>query len=195
MGKFAAWLQGVVVTAGAAGLFLVAFLDSSFLSLPEIADILVVYMVTQHPERVVLYVIANTAGSMFGCLVLYFIGRKGGEPLIRKRFKGPSIERAMGFFQRYGVMAVLIPSLLPPPMPFKIFVLLSGVAAIPVARFATAVAIGRGLRYSILGFLAVRYGQQAITYARENVVVVSLVAVGLLLVAFAIYLRWARSKA
>jgi membrane protein YqaA with SNARE-associated domain len=172
---------------------LFAFLDSSFLSLPEIADILVVYMVTQHPERVVLYVIANTAGSMCGCLVLYFIGRKGGEPLIRKRFKGPSVERAAEFFQRYGVMTVLIPSLLPPPMPFKIFVLLSGVAGISVGRFATAIAIGRGLRYSILGFLAVRYGQQAITYVRENVVVVSLVAVGLLVVAFVIYLRWAKT--
>jgi len=193
MEKFAAWLQGVVVTAGAAGLFLVAFLDSSFLSLPEIADILVVYMVTQHPERVVLYVIANTAGSMGGCLVLYVIGKKGGEPLIRKRFKGPTVERAMGFFQRYGVMTVLIPSLLPPPMPFKIFVLLSGVAGIPVARFATAIAIGRGLRYSILGFLAVRYGNVALVYVRENVVMVSLVAVGLLLTVFVIYAWWART--
>jgi membrane protein YqaA with SNARE-associated domain len=193
MSRFAAWIQGVALSLGAPGLFLIAFLDSSFLSLPEIADIMVVYMVTQHPSRVVLYVLATTTGSMCGCLLMYLIGRKGGEAVVRKRFAGPAVERAMGFFQRYGVVAVLIPSLLPPPMPFKIFVLLSGVSRIPTLRFLTAIAIGRGLRYSILGALAIRYGRPAMAFIRENVAVVSLVAAGLLLVAFAVYLRWARS--
>jgi membrane protein YqaA with SNARE-associated domain len=193
MSRFAAWIQGVALSLGAPGLFLIAFLDSSFLSLPEIADIMVVYMVTQHPSRVVLYVLATTTGSMCGCLLMYFIGRKGGEAVVRKRFAGPSVERAMGFFQRYGVVAVLIPSLLPPPMPFKIFVLLSGVSRIPTLRFLTAIAIGRGLRYSILGALAIRYGRPAMAFIRENVTLVSLVAAGLLLVMFAVYLRWARA--
>ena len=61
-------------------------------------------------------------------------------------------------------MAVLIPSLLPPPSPFKIFVLLAGVVGISVARFATAIAIGRGIRYVALGYLAVRYGSRAGAY-------------------------------
>ena len=68
----------------------------------------------------------------------------------------------MRALQRHGVMAVLIPSLLPPPSPFKIFVLLAGVVGISAVRFATAIAIGRGVRYLALGVLAVKYGDQAI---------------------------------
>ena len=109
-------------------------------------------MVTRHPERDRSGTsLAAIAGSMAGCLVLYYIGRKGGEALVRKRFTGDRIERAMAALRRYGVMAVLIPSLLPPPAPFKIFVLLAGVVGISVARFATAIAIGRGVRYLALG--------------------------------------------
>ena len=75
----------------------------------------------------------TVAGSMAGCLALHYLGRKGGEALVRKRFTGDKIERALAALQRYGVMAVLVPSLLPPPAPFKIFVLLAGVAGISAA--------------------------------------------------------------
>src|SRR5438552_1352691 len=150
MGGFVGRLRALAVALGAPGLFLVAFLDSSFLSLPEIADLLVVYMVTRHKARWVLYVVATTAGSLAGCLVMYYIGRKGGEALVRRRFAGGHVERTLAAFQRHGVMAVLIPSILPPPAPFKIFVLLAGAAGISAPQFAGAVAIGRGARYLVL---------------------------------------------
>jgi membrane protein YqaA with SNARE-associated domain len=194
MGKIAAWVQKVALALGAPGLFLIAFLDSSFLSLPEIADIMVVYMVVQHPARLPLYVVATTVGSICGCLIMYSLGKKGGEAMIRKRFAGPSVERATGVFRRYGVMAVLVPSLLPPPMPFKIFVLLAGVVGIPVRRFVAAIAIGRGARYTILGVLAVEYGEPALKYLRENGVTVALIAVGVLLAGFAAYLVWTKRQ-
>src|SRR3954471_16783015 len=111
MGGSVGKLRALAMALGAPGLFLIAFLNSSFLSLPEIADLLVIYMVTQHKHRLVIYVIATTLGSIGGCLVMYFIGRKGGEALIRKRFAGGSVERAMRTVQRHGVMAVLIPSI------------------------------------------------------------------------------------
>src|SRR4051794_19084373 len=110
MAKIAAWARGLALTLGAPGLFLVAFLDSSFLSLPEITDILVVYMVTRHPARVLLYVLAATLGSLGGCLVMYFLGRKGGQALMRKRFAPASVERAMAAFERHGVLVVLVPA-------------------------------------------------------------------------------------
>src|ERR1044071_1836463 len=147
MGRIADWARGVALTLGAPGLFLVAFLDSSFLSLPEITDLLVVWMVTRHPARMVIYVVGATLGSLAGCLVMYFIGRKGGEALIRKRFAGPTVERAMAAFERRGVLVVLVPAILPPPAPFKIFVLLAGVAGISPAKFVTAILLGRGSRY------------------------------------------------
>jgi len=195
MESFVSRVRAFALALGAPGLFIVAFLDSSFLSLPEIADLLVIYMVTLHKHRLVVYVLATTLGSIAGCLVMYYIGRKGGEALVRKRFTGGTVERTMQTFQRHGVMAVLIPSLLPPPAPFKVFVLLAGVANISPGRFATAVAIGRGSRYLALGLLAVRYGDRAMAYMRENAAVVSLAAVGLLLAMFGLYLLWTRAQA
>jgi len=194
MGRFVDRIRALAMVLGAPGLFLVAFLDSSFLSLPEIADLLVVYMVTKEPARMVLYAVCATLGSMAGCLVMYYLGRKGGEALVRKRFAGPSVDRATAAIRRHGVIAVLVPAILPPPAPFKVFVLLAGAAGISAGRFITAVAIGRGARYLVLGILAVKYGGRAMAYMRDHSVAASLIAVGMLAVGFLAYLAWDRSQ-
>jgi len=194
MSRLVAWVQALALTMGAPGLFLVALLDSSFLSLPEIADLLVMWMVVQHKERLVLYATAATLGSVCGCLALYFVGRKGGDALVRKRFKSASVDRTLAAFQRHGVMTVLLPSILPPPAPFKIFVLLAGVARISVGQFSIAIAIGRGARYFVEGLLAVWYGEQAIAFIRENGARASLWLVAVLAVAFGGYLLWRRAR-
>jgi len=178
----------LALTLGAPGLLLVAFLDSSFLPLPGITDVLLIVLVTRTPELMLLYVAATTVGSLGGCLVMHFLGRKGGDALIKRRFATAKIERAMASLQRHGVMAVLIPALLPPPAPFKIFLLLAGAVGIPATRFAAAIAIARGARYLALGILAARYGTWAETYLRENGASVSLLVVGLLAVTFVVYL-------
>src|SRR5262249_44542625 len=154
-----------------------AFLDSTFLPLPGITDILLIVMVTRRPPLMFAYVVLTVAGSVAGCLVMHAIGKKGGDALVRRRFTGERIERALAALQRYGVMAVLIPSLLPPPAPFKIFVLLAGVVGISAVRFATAIAIGRFARYLALGLLAVKYGERALAYVREHGTTTSLIAV------------------
>jgi len=179
---------------GAPGLFLVAFLDSSVLSLPEITDLLVVWMVTRRHDAMLLYVVAATLGSLAGCLIMYGIGRKGGEALMRRRFTTGKVDRALAAFDRFGIMVVLIPSILPPPAPFKIFVLLAGVAQISLAHFTTAIIIGRGARYLILGILAVRYGEAAINYLDENGAQVAIVVVGLLLAGLAAYVVWRKAR-
>jgi membrane protein YqaA with SNARE-associated domain len=140
--SFISWVYAFAVGIGGPGLFAVAFLDSSFLSLPEINDLLLVWMVSRHESRMVLYAASATLGSISGCLVLYYIGRKGDQFVVR-RFSPDRVQRALAQFQRFGVLAVLIPSLLPPPAPFKIFVLLSGVAGIRPSRFVLAIAVGR----------------------------------------------------
>jgi membrane protein YqaA with SNARE-associated domain len=194
MGRIASRVYALAVALGAPGLFLVAFLDSSFLSLPEVADILVVSMVAGNKPRVVLYVACATLGSIAGCLVMYFIGKKGGAALVGKRFAHGSVNRAMAAFDRYGTMAVLIPSILPPPAPFKIFVLLAGVAGISAPRFIAAIAIGRGARYAVLGFLAVRYGDRAMAYMHEHGAKVSLIVVGVLVAGLLAYLLWSKRQ-
>jgi membrane protein YqaA with SNARE-associated domain len=196
MNRFVDRLRALALAWGAPGLFTVAFLDSSFLPLPGITDILLIVMVTRHTEGMPLYVAAATLGSVAGCLVMHTIGRKGGDALVRRRFSGPRVERATAALQRHGVMSVLIPSLLPPPAPFKIFVLLAGVVGISASRFAAAIAIGRGIRYLALGVLAVRYGATASTYVAQHGAAASLVLVGVLGAGFAAYLvvRKARGR-
>ena len=194
MGEFVDKLRGLALALGGPGLFLVAFLDSSVLPLPGITDILLVVMVTRTPGAMLWYVATTVAGSVAGCLVLHYLGRKGGEAFVKKRFTGDKIERAMGALQRNGVMAVLVPCLLPPPAPFKIFVLLAGVVGISAVKFATAIAIGRGIRYLALGVLAVQYGSQASEYMREHGTAVSIAAAAVVVCGFGAFLLWSKAR-
>jgi len=193
LSRFIHSIQALALAWGAPGILVVAFLDSSILSLPEIADLLVIWMVTTHPARFALYVSSATIGSLLGCLALYYVG-KGGEALLRKRISTHRYDKTLDAFRRHGVMAVLVPSILPPPAPFKPFVLLAGVAEISVAKFTTAILIGRGARYFIEGLLALWYGERAMTYIREHSVEVALVMVAVLCVGFLIYLRVGRKR-
>ncbi len=194
MTRIVNWVQGFALAIGGPGLFLVAFLDSSFLSLPEINDLLVVLLVVQHKELMLYYAAMATLGSVSGCLVLYWFGRRGGEVLVAKRFGGETIERAMRLSKRYGIFAVGIPAILPPPAPFKIFVLLAGVAAVPVWQFATTIAVARGFRYLVVGALAVRYGDDAIAFIEANGRLVAFVIAGLFVVGLLFYLLWRRRR-
>jgi LPXTG-motif cell wall-anchored protein len=168
MHRLLAWVQGFAETLGGPGLFIIAFLDSSFLSFPEVCDALIVLLTVQREQRMLYYALVTTLGSTAGCLALYAVGRKGGEAFIRRRFQEHHVDRAMDVFRRYGMLAVIVPSLLPPPMPFKIFVLAAGVARMRLVEFLSAVLIGRAIRYFGEGFLALWYGQQALTFLREN---------------------------
>ena len=194
MGEFVDKVRGLALALGGPGLFLVAFLDSSVLPLPGITDILLVVMVTRAPGAMLWYVATTVAGSVAGCLVMHYLGRKGGEAFVKKRFTGDKIERAMGALQRNGVMAVLVLCLLPPPAPFKLFILLAGVVGISAVKFATAIAIGRGVRYLALGVLAVKYGSQASEYMRENGTVVSIAAAAVLAAGFGAFLLWSKRR-
>ena len=102
-----------------------------------------------------------TLGSLIGCFVLYAAGRKGGEVFLRRRFKAAHVDRAFALYSRFGMLVVLVPALLPPPAPFKIFVLLSGAAGLSPLAFGLAVAIGRGVRYFAQAWLAATYGDRA----------------------------------
>ena len=190
MARIVAWVQSFALSIGGPGLFFVAFLDSSFLSLPEINDLLVVVLVIQHKERMLYYALMATLGSLAGCLVLYFIGRKGGAALARRRFGGRRMERALTFYQRYGALAIAIPAVLPPPSPFKVFVLLAGIAGVPVLHFASVIALARGFRYTAEAWLAVRYGDQAIALLEENGRALSIALAVVVIGSASVWLIW-----
>jgi len=168
MRRLLAWIQGFAESLGGQGLFIIAYLDSSFLSFPEVCDALIVLLTIHHRERMVLYALTTTLGSVAGSYSLYLVGRKGGEGFLRRRFHERHVDRALGVFRRHGILSILVPSLLPPPMPFKIFVLAAGVSGMSPAEFLIAVGLGRGLRFFGVGLLALWKGQQALTWIHEN---------------------------
>src|SRR6476661_9095185 len=120
------WVQGFALALGGPVLFLIALLDSSFLSFPEVVDLLIILFVTRHKERMIYYALLATLGSMAGCFMLYLLGRKGGEAFLRRKFHERHVDRALAVFQRHGLLAIAVPSILPPPIPFKPFVLIAG---------------------------------------------------------------------
>ena len=197
MHRLVAWVQATAVALGGPGLFLIALLDSSFLSFPEVVDLLIIWLVTAHKERVLYYALMPTLGSMAGCFALYLVGRRGGEAFLRRRLSDRHVDRALGVFRRYGLLAVIVPSLLPPPFPFKPFVLAAGVAGVRPFDFLVAVGIGRGIRYFGEAFLAFYYGERAAQFVRDNARPVSLGLAAAVLAGGAawIWLRKRRSQA
>lgn len=171
------WVEAFAMGLGAPGLFLLAFLDSSILALPQVVDILIVWMVIAHPDRWLLYGLMATAGSVAGCYALYALARRGGEAFLRKRLHERHVDRFLGLFQRYGVVSLVVPSLIPPPVPFKPFILMAGVSGMPRGRFLVWVTAGRAIRFVGEALLAVLYGEAALAYAYENAGWLSMLAV------------------
>jgi membrane protein YqaA with SNARE-associated domain len=157
------WIQTILIpTLGPFGLFVVAFFDSSFLSVPEINDVLVVSSAAGHPETAWMYVLAATMGSLAGCSALWYIGRRGGEAFLVRKFGRDRVDQTRSTFKKWDILALAIPAMLPPPMPFKIFVLSSGVFGVPYRRFAATLIVARGLRYVFWGVMGATYGEEAL---------------------------------
>ncbi len=169
LAKLGGSASAILTSIGGIGVMLLAIADSSFLSVPEANDVLIVVLSAGKSWTNMAYFVSLTiAGSVIGCLILYTIGRKGGNPILRRKFSQEKIERAEKLFERYGILTVLIPSIIPPPMPFKIFVLSAGVFRLKVWEFLIAVIIGRTIRYSMWGILAVLYGNHVKSYMQRN---------------------------
>ena len=197
MQSFIKWVYGLALSLGGPGLFVVAFLDSSFISLPQINDLLVVLMVMRNKALMPYYALMATAGSIAGCYVLYLIAERGGEAFLAKRLKAGHTERVLALYRRRGVLALMVPALLPPPAPFKLFVLLAGVAEVRPLQFVVSIAVARGLRYVVIGALAIRYGDAALELIRTHGTEVALwVAVFIVAAAIAWWLlrRSARAR-
>jgi membrane protein DedA with SNARE-associated domain len=167
--KAGAFLQAAAEKFGGPGVMLVALCDSSFLSFPEGNDLLIVLLSIGNTWKGMAYYVAMTVlGSVLGCLLLFVAGRNKGNPLLRKQFSQKSIESAESKFKKYGVLAIIIPSILPPPFPFKIFVLIAGAFRFNTGKFVASVAVGRIIRYSIWGVLGILYGNAASEYLQKN---------------------------
>ncbi len=196
MAKLGSAISAFTAGIGGLGVMILAIGDSSFLSLPEGNDLLIVILSTGKSWGNMAYYVGMTIlGSIIGCLLLYSVGRKGGSPLLRRKFSQQKIARAESLFNKYGLLAVLIPSILPPPMPFKIFVLSAGVFRLKAWEFFLAVFIGRTIRYSMWGILAVLYGNSVKIFMQHNLKLVGVILFGAFaLVAAAFFIYYMRRK-
>lgn len=153
-------LSEYFIALGPLGLFTVALLDSTFVPLPSSADALMLLLTTANPRWMVLYASLATAGSTIGCIILYYISRRAGSRAL-KRFSPAKQQRVKDWIDRYDVLSVIVASLMPPPFPFKVFVITAGVFRFSLPRFVLAIAGGRMFRFLLEGYLAIRYGTQA----------------------------------
>jgi membrane protein YqaA with SNARE-associated domain len=154
------WLQAMVAATGGLGLFLIAFLDSSVLTFPVINDLLVIDLSIRNPARMPYYAAMATLGSVAGCLLVYYLAWKGGEAMFHKH-AGPRARHIHSWITRNGFVSILVTALLPPPTPFKVFVIAAGALEMPVRPFVLGLVVARTFRFFGEGFLAVKYGDQA----------------------------------
>jgi membrane protein YqaA with SNARE-associated domain len=153
-------LSDLLIALGPFGLFAVALLDSTFVPLPSSADALMLLLSTANPRWMGFYALLATTGSALGCLILYLVSRRAGVRALAK-FSEPKQKRVKALIDRYDMIAVLVATLLPPPFPFKLFVVSAGVFRFNVLRFMIAIVGGRGIRFLLVGYFAVVFGERA----------------------------------
>ena len=194
----ARWLEryvlGLPIYLAAPAMIIIGALDSSLLSLPEINDYLVVGRCFRQHHAVFYFPLFAALGSVLGCFLLYTIMRRGGQAVLRRRFSIDSIKRVEKAYARFGFLAIAVPAVLPPPLPFKIFVATAGTLEYPRWRFLLTVLVARSLRYYVEGILAVFYGRRVLIFLRDNGVVIISIVATIGLIALLIYMLIKRSK-
>ena len=192
LSAIAQWLEQYIISVpvyiAIPAMVLIASLDSSLLSLPEINDYLVVARCYKYPSAVFYFPLFAALGSVTGCLLLYTIMRRGGQALLRKRFKPEQIKRVERAYERFGVFAIAIPAILPPPLPFKIFVATAGTLEYPRWKFLLTVMLARSFRYYVEGTLAVFFGKQVLLFMKDNGLVIVSVVGSLALIALLVFI-------
>jgi membrane protein YqaA with SNARE-associated domain len=164
LARYTAFLWGIVHPLGSWGVFAIAALDGAAFGLP--IDIVVGGFVAQNHARWLLYVFMAATGSALGSLVVYGIGYAGGEELLRKRVSAERFEKMHNAFDKHPFWSLMLPAMLPPPTPFKIFALAAAVAEMSIWHFLLAIFLGRTVRFLVLAILVLRFGPGILTTAR-----------------------------
>ncbi len=160
LARYTHFIWRLLQPLGSWGVFAIAAIDGSLLGMP--LDPVVAGYVYQSPHKFLLYVIMASAGSALGSVVLYLIGQKGGEVLLQKRMSPQKFESMRRSFDRHEFWALMFPAMLPPPFPFKLFVLAAAAFEMNFAHFELAIFAGRFVRFLILSLLTIKFGPQVV---------------------------------
>ncbi len=165
LAKYTAFLWGLVAPLGPWAVFVIALVDAALMGIPM--DPLVAGFVYKYPERFWMFPLLASVGSALGCIVVYGVGLKGGQLLLAKRISKERMASLHNSFERHPVWALMLPAMLPPPTPFKLFVLAAGVFRMPLGEFLLAIFAGRMVRFSLLTVLTLLFGQEIVqTFSR-----------------------------
>jgi membrane protein YqaA with SNARE-associated domain len=160
LARYTAWILHVLTPLGIWGVFAIAFADSALLGMP--VDAIVAYYVYQDHRKLLFYVLMASLGSVIGSIPLYIIGYLGGEKVLRKRITEERFQRIHRSFEEHEFWALMFPAMLPPPMPFKIFVLGAAVFEMRFRDFVAAMFAGRFVRFLTLALLTLWFGPQIV---------------------------------
>jgi membrane protein YqaA with SNARE-associated domain len=160
LARYSAWIWLLLQHLGIWGVFAIAFADSALLGMP--VDLMVATYVYKDRRLLLFYVVMASLGSMLGSIPLYLIGYLGGEKVLRKRISEERFQRIHRSFEQHEFWAVMFPGMLPPPMPFKIFVLAAAVFEMPFRDFMAAIFAGRFVRFMTLALLTLWFGPQIV---------------------------------
>jgi len=156
--KYTVFLWALMKPLGIWGVFLAGFLDSAFIGLP--VDVVVATYVYTDRTRMILYIVMASAGSTIGSLVMYWIGYKGGNALLRKRMSLERLQKIEASFAKRQFLALMIPAMLPPPTPFKLFELAAAAFEMPVGKFLLSIFTGRCIRFLVISLFTIYFGPQ-----------------------------------
>jgi membrane protein YqaA with SNARE-associated domain len=156
LSRYTAFLWAILKPLGAWGVFVVAAIDGAFIGLPM--DVVVAGYVYENRARFLIYVLMASAGSALGSIVIYLIGYEGGEELLRKRISPQRFEKFHRAFDQHPFWSLMFPAMLPPPTPFKLFVLAAAVSEMNFGHFLMAIFAGRCVRFLVLSFLTLKFG-------------------------------------
>lgn len=153
-----------LIHLGGPGLILLGLADNSLIPLPGSTDVVTILLAAHHREPWIYYAIMATAGAVLGGYLTYRMARQGGKATLEKRFSPKRTVKVYAIFERWGFAAVAVPAVLPPPFPIVPMLLAAGAMQYPTRKFLTALAVGRGIRYTILAYLGYHYGRHIVKF-------------------------------
>ena len=153
---------------GGLGFIPLGLLDGSLIPIPGSVDVLTIFLSARNPELWLYYALMATAGSVMGGYVTYRLARKGGKETLERKFPARKLKEVYGIFERWGFWAIAVIAILPPPAPMVAFVFAAGAMQYSVKKFLFALTLGRVVRYSLLAYLAARYGRHVLTVISQH---------------------------
>jgi membrane protein YqaA with SNARE-associated domain len=189
-------LRNWIFHLGALGFIPLGLLDSSVVPVPGSMDILTILLSARERDLWPYYACMATLGSVIGALVTFRLARRGGQEALAKRVKRKTLRKVQQLFDRWGLGAIAIPALLPPPVPMLPFVLAAGAMQYPVKKFVCALLLGRAVRYGLLAFLAARYGRRMLAYftGSSNAIPIAIVVIIVVCVAGTLIVVFSRHR-